>query len=98
MRKTLAALAVILTAAAASAETITFESDDEVKFIRCTKSFAGANCEFIAPIEYQLLTCVALDEHDMPLASDMTAGGVGQVMFRDLDHEKIHRVVCRRAM
>ena len=96
--KNLFAVPLLLAASAALGETITFEADGLVKFIRCTQSFAGANCEFIAPAGYGFLNCVALDSENQPLASDTAMGSLGQVIFRELDSTAVAHVICRPAM
>jgi len=96
--KALLGFLLLFAATGAQGETITFEADNTVKFIRCVDFVGGAKCEFIAPVSDATYVCIALDADDEPLASEATYAAMGQVVFLSLDHTKVVRIVCRDAL
>ncbi len=89
-------VALLGSATGVDAETITFEANEGVRFIRCTDVYGDAVCETIFPAEEasRRHLCVALDAGGEPLASDV---GVldSLLIYRDLDAQAVADVVCR---
>lgn len=79
-----------------AAETITFAAENGFRFIRCTDFVGSARCEFITNQTSGILTCVAFDKQNEPIASTATVVDLGPVTFPDIDYRKIEKVICRR--
>jgi hypothetical protein len=81
-------------AAAAHAETIAFESDQDILVIRGRQSTNTAIFELVGTSDGQI-RCLALDAEDQPVASAISWAEHGDVRFRDLDVGEVERVVCQ---
>lgn len=95
---TLAALAVLSAGVApvATAETLTFEADDEVIIVRGRDMYGTAAFEFIARAG-ELYQCIALDEGGEPIAVTTAIAEMGTILFEDLDYRLVDTVKCRRS-
>jgi hypothetical protein len=84
----------------AGAETITFEADGEVVFIRCVDSFTTASCEMIFPpgTSPNAYLCLALDNAGQAIAAVAAPGFVAPsgVRFPSMPIAQIASVRCRR--
>ena len=94
------AIAIIIATSPAAADTITFESDGDVVFARCSSMPFTSTCELIFPqgTQDEEFTCVALDKNQEPIGvapgpTFMTPSGV---WFPELAAHKIDDVICRR--
>ena len=93
----LAALALMALPVPAHAETITFESDEEILIVRGRQTLDDARFELLGPRAGEIL-CVALNIDDKPLAVETAYPDSGFVRFNEIDINTISRVVCRYTM
>jgi len=89
----LAALAVTLPSLL-SAETITFESDEEIMIVRGVQMLSHANFELLGNKDGQI-QCVAIDANGKPLAVSTGYAEIGSIMFTDMQTSDIAKVACR---
>ena len=89
----LAALAVTLPSLL-SAETITFESDEEIMVVRGVQMLSHANFELLGNKDGQI-QCVAIDANGKPLAVSTGYAEIGSIMFTDMQTSDIAKVACR---
>jgi hypothetical protein len=81
----------------ARAETITFQADDGVVFVRAYDQFGMAVVEFIGE-PGAIYQCIAMDGAGNPLATGPAMADVGQAMFEGLSASLIQDFACRRTM
>ena len=81
----------------AGAETIEFEADEGVYFVRCTEQYDGdASCELIFDQPNNQYTCVALDNKSRPMAVSYWPGWKKGAKFdAPIDVSAIADVKCR---
>jgi hypothetical protein len=92
-----AAIAVLaLASPAAASDSVTITADKGLHFIRCTDMFGTASCEFIADPPSGMLTCIALNAEDKPIASAVGFAQSGSVLFPNLPAPSVARLICRR--
>ena len=87
-------LGLIALATFAGAETITFETDENILIVRGRQAGEDARYEFLANGEDRL-QCIALDSDGNPLAVENTYANSGYIRFDDLTIEAVDEVVCR---
>lgn len=92
-----ASVVLAVTCGAAAAETISFEADEGVVFVRAYDQFGAAIVEFIgeAGAVYQ---CVVMDIAGEPLATAPAMADMGQIILQDIDAARIDRIACRKVM
>ena len=90
-------VAALFVMTAAHAETITFDADGEVVFVRAYDQFGTAVVEFIGEpgAFYQ---CIVMNADDKPLATSPVMSDLGQAMFEGISAADIATFVCRRTM
>ena len=96
MKSCAAALIIAALASPAGSETITFEADSAVRFVRCVDLMGMASCELIIPAGEALYSCIALDDADTPLGVAQVFSGL-PAMFQQLDATLIDHVTCQKA-
>lgn len=90
-------LAVTLCISPALAETLTFEADGNVVFVRAYDQFGIAIVEFIGE-PGAIYQCVAVDASGKPLATGPAMSDVGQAMFNGISAPDIKSFACRKTM
>lgn len=93
MLRTIVAI-VAISAAPAAAETITFQSDDEIMIVRWKQLSSATAVEFLANKDGSLL-CVAIGADGKPIATTNGYAQRGAALFRDLDANRVAKVACR---
>jgi len=76
------------------AETLTFQSDDEIMVVRGRQSSGDSKFELLSPKD-GAIQCIAFGHDGKPLAVQSSFAELGFVRFSDINIEMIDRVVCK---
>lgn len=102
----LAAFAFALPSAALACSTITDDAQrldcydarfGEIKLIRCIDRYGSADCEILTPGANDMVSCVAYDASNNPVAKSAAFGAAGLILD-DIDASTIDHVDCEKVM
>jgi hypothetical protein len=99
MKRLLAVAATLVSLAtlSARAETITFETDGGLVFVRAYDQLGTAIVEFIGE-PGAMYQCIVMDASGTPLATGVVFADVGQALFQGVSAAAIKNFACRKTM